>query len=85
MLISPILRGGRRISSSSFLSRCPSRYYLPVASYGTIFTVMSSNGWREDVVSKRLAQGHKGLTVHSCFFDFLRQMRHLVLLTIQLS
>ena len=34
---SPITLGGRRISSSAFLSRRPFRYYLPLASYGTMF------------------------------------------------
>ena len=33
-LISPLQRGGRRISSSAFLSRHPFGYYLPIASYG---------------------------------------------------
>ena len=69
--ISPIPRGGRRISSSAFLSRRPVGYYLPIASYGTIFAVKwSSNGGLEAVVLKCLAQGHKGLTALSCPFVF---------------
>ena len=52
-LISPLPRGGPRISSSAFLSRRPSGYYLPIASYGTIFAAKwSSNGGFEAVVSK---------------------------------
>ena len=52
-LISPSPRGGRRISSSAFLSRRPFGYYLPIASYGTIFAAKwSSNGGLEAVVSK---------------------------------
>ena len=67
-LISPLPRGGRRISSSAFLSRRPFGYYLPIASYGTIFAAKwSSNGGLEAVISKRLAQSHKGLTAHRCF------------------
>ena len=65
--------------SSAFLSRRPFGYYLPIASYGTIFAAMwSSNGGLEAVVSKRLAQGHKCLTAQPCFFifAFLRQMRY---------
>ena len=51
--ISPIPRGGRRISSSAFLSRRPFGYYLPIASYGTIFAAKwSSNGGLEAVVSE---------------------------------
>ena len=47
------------------------RYYLHIASYGTIFAAKwSSNGGSKDVVSKRLAQGHKGLTAHRCSFCF---------------
>ena len=42
-----------QISSSAFLSRCPFGYYLPIASYGTIFAAKwSSNGGIEAVVSK---------------------------------
>ena len=67
-LISPLPRVERRISSSDFLSRRPFGYYLPIASYGTIFAAKwSSNGGLEAVVSKQLAQGHKGLTTHRCF------------------
>ena len=52
-LISPLPRGGRRISSSAFLSRCPFGNYLPIVSYGTIFAAKwSSNG---------------GLEAHRCF------------------
>ena len=52
-LISPLPQGGRRISSSAFLSRRPFGYYLPIASYGTIFAAKwSSNGGLEAVVSK---------------------------------
>ena len=55
-LISPLPRGGRRISSSAFLSRCTSGYYLPIARNGTIFAVKWSsnggNGGLEAVVSK---------------------------------
>ena len=52
-LISPLPRGGRRISSSAFLSRRLFGYYLPIASYGTIFAAKwSSNGGLEAVVSK---------------------------------
>ena len=52
-LISPLPRGGRRISSSAFLSRRPFGYNLPIASYGTIFAAKwSSNGGLEAVVSK---------------------------------
>ena len=52
-LISPLPRGGRRIGSSAFLSRRPFGYYLPIASYGTIFAAKwSSNGGLEAVVSK---------------------------------
>ena len=40
-LISPLPRGGRRISSSAFQSRRPFGYYLPKASYGTIFAATS--------------------------------------------
>ena len=70
-LISPLPRGGRRISSSAFVSRRPFGYYLPIASYGTIFAAKwSSNGGLEAVVSKRLAQGHKDLTAHRCSFCF---------------
>ena len=36
-LISPSPRDGRRISRSVFLSRRNFGYYLPIASYGTIF------------------------------------------------
>ena len=44
---------GRRISRSAFLSRRPFGYYLPIASYGTIFAAKwSSNGGLEAVVSK---------------------------------
>ena len=54
-LISPIPRGGRRIGSSAFLSRRPFGYYLPIASYGTIFAAKwSSNGGLEAVVSNDL-------------------------------
>ena len=63
-LISPI-------PSSAFLSRHSFGYYLPIVSYGTIFeTKWSSNGGFEAVVTKWLAQGHKGLTAHRCFFCF---------------
>ena len=56
-MFSPIPRGGRRVSSSAFLSRRPFGYYLPLASYGTIFAAKwSINGGLEAVVSKRLAQ-----------------------------
>ena len=66
---SPNSAGGRRISSSAFLSQGPFGFYLPIASYGTIFAAKcSSNGGLEAVVSKRLAQGHKGLTAHRCSF-----------------
>ena len=52
-LISPLPRGGRRISSSAFLSRHLFGYYLPIESYGTIFAAKwSSNGGLEAVVSK---------------------------------
>ena len=62
-------RGERRTSRSAFLSRRPLRYYLPIASYGTIFAAKwSSNGGLEAVVSTRLAQGHEGLTAHRCCF-----------------
>ena len=65
---SPIPRGRRRISSSAFLSRRPSGYHLPIASYGTIFAAKcSSNAGLEGVVSKCLAQRPKGLTAHRCF------------------
>ena len=77
-LISPLPQGGRRISSSVFQSRRLFGYYLPIASYGTIFAAKwSSNGGLEAVISKWLAQGHKGLTAHRCSFcfAFLRQMR----------
>ena len=41
----PLPRHARRISSSAFLNRRPFGYYLPTASYGTIFTAKwSSNG-----------------------------------------
>ena len=51
--ISPIPRGGRRISSSAFVSRRPFGYYLPLASYGTIYAAKwSSNGGLEAVVSE---------------------------------
>ena len=51
--ISPMPRGGRRISLSGFPSRRPFGYYLPIASYGTMFAAMwSSNGGLEAVVSK---------------------------------
>ena len=40
-LISPLPRGGRRISCSAFLSRRPFGYYLPIASYATIFGICS--------------------------------------------
>ena len=73
--------GGRRISSSAFLSRCPFGYYLPRASYGTMFAAKRSSNGLEAVVSKRLAQGHKGLTAHRCFFRsaFLFQMLYFLL------
>ena len=46
-------------------------YYLPIASYGTIFAAKwSSNGRLEAVVSKWFAQGHKGLTARRCSFCF---------------
>ena len=52
-LISPLPRGGRRICSSILLSRRPFGYYLPIASYGTIFAAKwSSNGGLEAVVPK---------------------------------
>ena len=53
-LISPLPRGGRRMSSSAFLSRRPFfGYYLPIASYGIIFAAKwPSNGGLEAVVSK---------------------------------
>ena len=52
-LISPLPRAGRRISSSAFLGWRPFGYYLPIASYGTIFAAKwSSNGRLEAVVSK---------------------------------
>ena len=79
---------GGWISSSAFLSRRPFGYYLPIASYGTIFAAKwSSNGGLEAVVSEWLAQGHKGLTAHLCsfYFAFLRQMRYFLSLTIPLS
>ena len=71
-LISPNPRGGRRISSSAYLRRHPFGYYLPcLPSYGTIFVAQwSSHGRLEAVVSKWLAQGHKGLTAHRCFLSF---------------
>ena len=75
----PNSAGGRRISTSVFLSRRPFGYYLPIASYRTIFAAKwSSNGELEAVVSKWLAQGHKGLTAHRCSvcFAFLSQMRY---------
>ena len=52
--VSPIPReGGRRISSSAFLSRRPFGNYLPIASYATTFAAKrSSNGGLEAVVSK---------------------------------
>ena len=51
--IFPIPRGGRRISSSAFVSRRPFGYYLPIASYGTITAAKwSSNGGLEAVLSK---------------------------------
>ena len=70
-LISTISRGGRRISSSISRSQRPFGYFLPIASYGTIFAAKWSNNSRlEAVVSKWLAQGHKGLTAHRCSFYF---------------
>ena len=49
----PISADGRRISSFALLSRRSFGYYLPIASYGTIFAVKwSSNGRLEAVVSK---------------------------------
>ena len=57
------------MSSSAFLRWRPFGYYLPIASYGTIFAAKcSSNGGLEAVVSKGLAQGHKGMTAHRCPF-----------------
>ena len=51
--ISPIPRAGRRISSSAFLRRRAFGYYLPIASYGTIFAAKwSSNGGLEAEVSE---------------------------------
>ena len=48
--ISPIPRGGRRISSFAFLSGRNFGYYLPIASYGTMFAAKwSSNGRLEAV------------------------------------
>ena len=44
--------GGRRISSSAFLSRRPFGYYFPTASYGTIFAAKRSSNGLEAVVSK---------------------------------
>ena len=71
LFISPLPRGGRRISSSAFLSRHPFGYYLPIASHGTIFAAKGAgNGGVEAVVSKSLAQGHKALTAHRCSFCF---------------
>ena len=61
--ISPIPRGGRRKGRSVFLSRRPFGYYLPIASYLTIF----ANHALEALVFKCLAQGHKGPTAHRCF------------------
>ena len=84
----PLHRGGRRIGSSAFLSRRTFGYYLPIASYGTIFAAKwSSNGGLEAVVSNRLAQGQKGLTAHRYSFCFalLRQMRYFLSLTMPLS
>ena len=50
---SPLPRVGYRIGSSAFLSRHRFGYYLPIASYGTIFAAKwSSNGGLEAVVSK---------------------------------
>ena len=50
----PIPRGGRQISSSAFLSRCPFGYYLPIASHGTIFVAKwSTNGGLEAVTCSR--------------------------------
>ena len=57
-------------------------------SYATIFAAKWwSNGGLEAVVSKWLAQGHKGLTAHCCsfYFAFLRQMSYFLSLTIPLS
>ena len=52
-IIFPIPWGGRRISVSAFLSRRPFGYYLPIASYGTMFAAKwSSNGGFEAVISK---------------------------------
>ena len=65
--LSPVLR----VSSSVFRSRRPFGYTLPIASYSTIFAVKwSSNGGLEAVVSKWLAQCHKGLTTCWCYFYF---------------
>ena len=52
-LTSQFPRGGRRISSSAFLSQRPFGYYLPIASYGTIFAAKwSGNRGLEAEVSK---------------------------------
>ena len=63
-LISPIPRGGRRISSSASLSRRPFGYYLPIAGRGTIVAAKwSSNGQLEAAISKCLAQGQNNVFV----------------------
>ena len=52
-LFSPLPRGRRQIRSSAFVSRHLFGYYLPIASYGTIFAAKwSSNGGLEAAVSK---------------------------------
>ena len=67
-LISPLPRGGRRIGSSAFafLSRQPFGYYLPII----------SNGELEAVVSKRLVQGQKGLTVSTFLIEYFTSDLH---------
>ena len=62
----------RKAINSAFLSRRLFGYYLPIASYGNIFAAAkwSSIGGLEAMVSKWLAQGHKGLTAHRCLFYF---------------
>ena len=66
----PNSAGGSRIGSSAF--QVGGILYLPIANYGTVFAAKwSCNGGLEAVVSKWLAQGHKGLiTLYD--FNFLR-------------
>ena len=73
MLISPLPRVGRRISSSASLSRRPSGYYLPITSYGTILAKRPS---RFSIISPHVHFTPYHFTPHSFHPTFISPHIH---------